>query len=198
MKKYIIRTIIGLFGFVVLLIIAGILYNFLVLEEYYKYPHVSFTDVAKDRTKLINGIESYQNITELISYFKNDTTNWTFIEDSNSDKNNSKPPFNIYIIEINNYSHLGYTGTLKLEFFNNRLMSTWYYPKEKEFDKYVETLEKNEKINIEYDTFSNHTIVNILPYTHIWLMTDDKGKKYIGWEDIRLGKENNLWIERYS
>jgi hypothetical protein len=163
----------------------------------------SYTEIAKDRTKLINGFESYQSIEKVKAMFKNDTSSWIVIEDSKSGNDNA--PFNIYTVEIKNYSHLGFIGDLRLDFFNNRLEETWFYPVE--YDKYVDLLVKKEGIVELKDKKKNEQIDglpalpspygykdNIQPYIKIWFFTDYRGKKYVGWGDTRLIEEKHQWI----
>ena len=108
-------------------------------EQVFDYfSSTTFVDVAKERSKLINGIESYQSIEEAKKQFPV----WEEIEQSTLGPRDKRPRFDIYKVSIKNYSHLGISGELHVQFFNDRLMETWFYPSA--FDKYLDLLIKKE------------------------------------------------------
>lgn len=150
------------------------------------YSEVSFIKVESERTKLINGIESYQSIEEFKSFLSRSSFQWEDKEGQPSPK--GRPPFNMYTVTIKNYSHMGFPGQLEIIFFNDRLAITTFYPLE--IEKYVETLVKAEVIKLD-----TNREAKIYPYTHVWVA---RQRKFVGWSDIRLDKEINLWIRRYS
>lgn len=176
---------------VILTVVIGIfIYHELWFLEYYHLPPVSFVKIESDRTKLINGIKSYQSIDELKSLFGPSSFQWDVGKESRPSLN-GRPPFNMHTITVKNYSHLGVTGELNISFFNNRLITTMFYPSEVE--KYIETLCKVERIK-----FDNNREITMSPYTRVRYGSDYKNRKYIEWSDIRLDKEVELWIKRYS
>ncbi|MDP1948641.1 MAG: hypothetical protein Q8L77_14195 [Nitrospirota bacterium] len=158
----------------------------------------SFTEVATERAKLIDGIESYQSTEEAKHQFQK----WEVIEESGLAPGDKRPPFNIYVVAINNYSHLDYSGKLHLKFFNNRLVEARFYPSS--FEKYVERLKENDKLTFNITDKSAGTPEALAaPYTRIWIYNqphlDPQGQnRYVGWRDARLEKEETLWIKRYS
>jgi hypothetical protein len=158
----------------------------------------SFTEVATERTKLIDGIESYQTMEEAKRRFQK----WEVIENSSLASGDKRPPFSIYVVAIDNYSHLGHSGTLHLKFFNNRLAEARFYPSN--FDKYVERLKEADKLTFKV-TESSAGLPEAFAssHTHVWVYNqphlDPSGRdKYVGWRDTRLEKEEALWITRYS
>lgn len=155
------------------------------------FSSISFIDVAAQRTKLINGIESYQSIEEARRLFPV----WEVVEQSSLGPEDNRPPFNIYKVSIKKYSHLGILGELHLLFFNNRLMETWFYPGS--FDKYVNLLEKKERLELQEELHGLRGAI-ISPYTHMWIYKDYKDSNYVAWEDTRLQREQRIWIKRYS
>jgi hypothetical protein len=158
----------------------------------------SFTEVAAERTQLINGIESYQSIQEAKRQFQK----WEVIEESSLAPGDKRPPFNIYVVAIDTYSHLGHSGKLHLKFFNNRLAEARFYPSS--FEKYVERLKENNKLTFKVTEQSAGTPETLAaPHTRIWIYSqphlDPQGQsRYVGWRDTRLEKEETLWIKRYS
>lgn len=154
------------------------------------YTSVSFVKVESERTKLIDGIESYQTIDEFKGFLSRSSLQWEVSKDSQSSPK-GRPPFNMYTITIKNYSHLGLSGSLIVTFFNNRLLATTFYPSD--FGKYIALLSKAEGI-----TFDNNHEVKLPPQTRVRFATDHKGQNYVDWSDIRLDREVELWIKKYS
>lgn len=158
----------------------------------------SFTEVATERTKLIDGIESYQSMEEAKRRFQK----WDVIENTSLTPGDKRPPFSIHVVAIDNYSHLGHSGTLRLKFFNNRLAEARFYPSS--FNQYVERLREADKLVLKItETSAGLPEAFASPHTHVWIYTqphlDPSGKeKYVGWRDTRLEEEEALWIKRYS
>jgi hypothetical protein len=63
-----------------------------------------------------------------------------------------------------------------------------------EMDKYIAQLAKIEGI----DLVQNQEI-KLSRHARIWRAEAERErKKYVGWEDIRLADEMDIWIKRYS
>ena len=154
------------------------------------YSSSSFVKVESERTKLIDGIESYQSMDEFKGFLSRSSFQWKLGEDSRPSAK-ARPPFNISTITIKNYSHLGFPGELSIGFFNNRLMGTTFYPTD--IDKYIEALAKADGIK-----FDNNQEARLPTHTLVRIATDYKGQKYVRWSDVRLDKEVELWIKKYS
>lgn len=151
----------------------------------------SFVEVRGDRTKLIDPFESYESISIAQQRLKNSGFTWTVIENNATlAKGETRPPFHIYVIRVDNFSSRGVDGALRLEFFNDRMMATWFYPKN--FSFYRTLLEKR------YPKLRAGQAAIIDQYTRIEFGIDHEGHNYISWEDSRLREEFNLWIKRYS
>ncbi|MBU1043188.1 MAG: hypothetical protein KJ915_02175 [Candidatus Omnitrophica bacterium] len=162
-------------------------FKFWSIEGYVLHP-ISFIEIQSERTKLIDGIESYQSINEFKGFLKLSSLQWE--ENTNPLSPKGRPPFNITTITIKNYLHLDYSGELIVSFFNNRLTSTNFYPKD--VVGYFEAISK------EGVTFDSNQEAKLPPHTHVYLAVDHKGRKYVDWADVRLEKEVELWIKRYS
>jgi len=154
------------------------------------YESVSFVKVESVRTKLIAGIESYQDIDEFKDLLKRGSFQWELNENSRPSPK-GRPPFHISMVTIKDFTHNNVLGELVVNFFNNRLISTTFYPSRVE--KYIKALENAEGVK-----FDNNKEVKLRPYTRVRFATDHKGRKYVDWSDIRLDKEMELWIKRYS
>ena len=149
----------------------------------------SFTDVVPNRAILIDDIKSYQSIDEFKKFLSSRNFQWEEKKYAQSPPK-GRPPFNIYTIKIQKYSHLGFLGKLVVSFFNNRLISTTFYPLD--INRYIIELKKN-GIN-----FNGIQEIKIEPYTRVRFSVDNNDRKYIEWSDTRLDEEVELWIKRYS
>jgi hypothetical protein len=160
----------------------------------------SFTKVESETSQLINGLKSYSSVSEVINNFFTDSDT-TILFNSRLPDGDRRPPYNIIIISISNYDHLNENGELELYFFNDRLMSTTFYPDSITY--YVEELKKNNvDFNvdlIEEDLLKNTLKVNISSYTEISLGKNyQKNKYYVCWVDVRLVQEEIRWISKYA
>ena len=158
----------------------------------------SFTEVATERTKLIDGIESYQSTEEAKRRFQK----WAVIESNNLAPGDKRPSFSIHVVAIDNYTHLGHSGTLHLKFFNNRLAEARFYPSN--FEQYVERLKEADKLAFKLtESGAGLPEAFISPHTHVWIYNqphlDPSGKeKYVWWRVVRLQKATAFPITRHS
>jgi hypothetical protein len=107
-------------------------------------------------------------------------TNWRVIESPSTQPPKNRPPLQILTMEADG-SDLDVVGTLRLEFLNDQLMATWFYPKD--LARYRSALEKEAKRD---------------ELTSIKYGTDYQKRDYVLWEDVRLRKELDDWIRKYS
>lgn len=151
----------------------------------------SFVSVRSDRAKLLAPFESYASISDVEEILKSRGLVWQVIEkESTIAKGERRPPFNVYIIRVGNFTHLGFEGKLRLEFFNNRLMATWFYPTN--LSAYRKVIEEH------YPELRAKQASMVGKNTGIEFGTDHEKHDYIAWEDVRLRDEFSLWIKRYS
>jgi hypothetical protein len=115
---------------------------------------------------------------------------WVVLEDSGKGAKSSRPPFEIFTAEVHGYMHDGFKGDLRLMFFNNRLMSTWFYPDD--------PASYRRAVSTAVPALKDHESTKVLPFTVISIAKDYRGKQYFRWEDSRLQKEMSVWINRYS
>lgn len=157
-------------------------------EEYQSAP--SFVEVEQERTALIAGLTSYQTISDVRSALGPLTEKWEILEDSGKGAKSSRPPFEIFTAVVHGYTHEGFRGSLRLMFFNNRLMSTWFYPDD--------PASYRKALSVAVPALKERESINVAPFTLISIATDHQGKQYFAWEDSRLQKEVSIWIKRYS
>jgi hypothetical protein len=158
---------------------------------------VTFVEVAKERTKLIDGLESYQSIEEAKSWFAARSFKWELVADNHLAPGDKRPPMSIYSVSIKNYVHLECSGELHVSFFNNRLMSAIFYPVE--HDRYLDRLVKREGIRFVVDSKRPDVReATVAPHTRVWPYRDYQGRSYVGWSDTRLEEEEMLWTMRYA
>ncbi len=147
----------------------------------------SFTERSSESSPLAVGFSSYAAIDEVRSLLGDSPV--TVVEDSRLPPGDQRPPFNILVLSIS-FEHLDQSGKLRLEFFNDRLMSTSFYPDD--LETYLEVLNDSGVI------LDRGGRCKIAPYTEIWKSTDFNNRGYVNWEDERLQKEFDDWITRYS
>ena len=138
-------------------------------------------------TELIDGFPSYSAIedVELLSSSKEIAE----VNESSLAENDKRPRFNIYGADIP-YQHLGISGTLSLNFYNNRLQSTIFYP-----DKADDYLKKIGESGL---TFADTDAVSTSSNTIVRKGIDYKGRFYVAWSDRALEKEHDCWIMKYA
>lgn len=158
--------------------------------EYYHLPPISFVSTNADHAILIDQIESYQTVNEFTTRLEQRSMAWNLAEDSPGPRDH-RPPFHIVVLEVPEYSHLGVRGRLKVSFLNDRLYATWFYPSD--IEGYVRQLESQQGLNL-----GGRRDTTIRSHVRVWIWEDYNGETYVGWKDIRLGKEVSLWISRYS
>ena len=115
---------------------------------------------------------------------------WEIVEDSKLPEGDTRPPFDILTVSVGHFEHLHQVGELRLDFFNRRLVSTWFFPQDGQ--AFLATLRAH-----GIDLIGRHEL-SVAPYTRIWTAKDYRGKMYVAWEDTRLRNQSNRWIERYS
>jgi hypothetical protein len=152
---------------------------------------ITFANIAKDHATLIDGIESYWSVEDLENHLRRKSVAWEIKRGSRPAPEDKRPPFIVDTVTIKNYSHLGFSGELVVEFFNNRLVGTKFWPQK--IDRYVKRLASTEKLDI----IGNQEVM-VSKYTRIWVAVDHLGRSYVGWEDVRLNNEMEIWIKRYS
>ncbi|HEY3130806.1 MAG TPA: hypothetical protein VGL91_15225 [Acidobacteriota bacterium] len=137
-------------------------------------------------TRLIGELESYQSIDQVRSRLLTTPKDWKIIQDSRPDPAKEDPRVGVITISLQNYKHLGVPGELILHFFNNRLVSTVFFPTD--FPAYKAGLEERERIKFDQVEIFRR------PRTRIWIGKDSRKRDCIGWEDTALRNEIDQWL----
>lgn len=153
--------------------------------------HESFVEVLNEHAKLIASFESYENISTIQQRLKTTGLTWSLVENNSTvSKDSRRPPFHIYVIKVHAFKDSGQKGDLRLEFFNDRLMATWFYPEN--FTSYRSAIEER------YREIRGKQSLVLPQHVRITFARDYEDRDYIAWEDIRLREQVDLWIKRYS
>ena len=179
-----------------LLFLPGLGYLLYQLTVDFWWP-VSFVEGAKERTRLIDGLESYQSIDEARAWLAARSLTWQVIADDHLAPDDRRPPFSIYSVTIKEFSHLDCPGELTVTFLNNRLMSTVFYPND--LKTYLDRLVTRDGIRFVADPKRPDSLeATLAPYTRVWSFRDYQGRGYVAWADTRLEKEESIWTMRYA
>lgn len=114
------------------------------------------------------------------------------VEDSHLGPADRRPRFDVYTVSQKGFTHLGQVGELVLQFFNDRLMETRFFPDN--VDAYLAAL-ANAAVDLRQQSEAEATVP---PYTRLSTAIDYKKRRYVAWEDVRLAEEMKLWIKRYA
>jgi len=153
------------------------------------FSSIDFQDKASDKALLIGNIQSYQAVSLFLTQLRAQSLSFKLDSSTLTQDKSSRPPFDITTVTVGQFSHLGYAGELIVDFFNDRLVGLRFYPSN--IIGYQQALARN---GVEIPSQGNYRSGN----TRVWYGTDYTGKHYIGWEDVRLAKEMDAWIKRYS
>lgn len=151
---------------------------------------ISFSDVPNTRTALIDGLVSYQSAKDVRRQLA--PLSWEVVEDSHLGPTDQRPRFDVYTVSLKKFTHLGQVGELVLQFFNDRLMETRFFPDN--VDAYLAAL-ANAGVDLRQQSEAE---VTVPPHTRLSTAIDYRKRRYVGWEDIRLAEEMKRWIKRYA
>ena len=152
----------------------------------------SFVDVPSERTRLIGELLSYQNPREVREMLSRLYPHWEVFEDSGMrpGKTDGRPPNHMFQASIRNYSDLGFTGELRVRFFNDRLVSTTFCPHD--LPHYVEVL------TARIPEVKTKGKAQIAPFTRVDASETYWKRKCVIWSDVRLDEEMRVWVDKYA
>lgn len=142
-------------------------------------------------TKLIPPLYSGYSLEKVQHELNLKTGDWEVIEDRRPLVSDKRPPFQILSIAHKGLQSFGVSGELVMTFYNDRLMTTLFYPDE--LNALRRALAREASIN-----FTAQGDAQIEPSTKVWIGKDHDGRSYIGWIDLELERRQNEWIEKYE
>lgn len=148
-------------------------------------------------TPLIDGLTSFQTPDQAEQALPSELRPWSVVENVNREGPQGAPPFRKLIVRVGAFSHQGQSGELLLQFHNERLMETVFYPQKPE--AYLASLKQ---AGFKFTGLQEPTTpvqpLQPSPYTKITISRDAKGRLYISWIDTRLSDEYHDWIAVYA
>lgn len=178
-----------LLGIVAVVAIGGLATAYVSFFEYDR--DVSFRAVAADRARLFDGIESYVGVEAFLRSLDEKSLKYDVEYPEPSGRETDRPAFDMIVVKVSRYEHLGHRGRLLISFFNDRLMSVLFYPSD--MSAYLEALRAREDVDL-----AGRSDFRVGRHARVWRAVDYTGQSYVGWEDMRLASERDLWIKRYS
>jgi len=140
---------------------------------------------------LVSGLNSYLSYQEARNRLGVGTSGWEIVEDSKTDKEDRRPPYHLLVIGSRIFADLDEVGEIRLYFFNDRLMSVVFSPREPE--RYLRKLAIQRGIDLV-----GAQEVKIPPATLITRVKPLSGRIFLRFEDVRLQEEHDNWIRRFS
>lgn len=170
------------------MLLTVISFYFLAILDYWHIPPISFQKVESVRTRLVDGIESYQSVEQIEKYLK--ARSLKYSKKSLDPSSGTRPPSRMDIITVYDFRHLGTKGELVLQLFNDRLMETLFFPSD--VSTYLVQLEAD-GIRI-----AHNKQVKFDKYTLVCAGQNSEGREFVTWQDKRLTNEMDLWVKGYS
>src|SRR5471032_2752659 len=116
--------------------------------------------------------------------------NFDIIEDRTPLPSDTRPPYRLLVISKKNARIEGQSGELVLTFFNDRLMTSQFYPADMAAARGA--VEAGQELSLAGG--DSH----IQPSTRVWVGKDETGRGYIGWIDKTLQAEQDAWVKQYG
>jgi len=139
---------------------------------------------------MVFGFESYSSIKNVRNIIESRNLNWKEIERSALSEKDTRPRYEIVKASTQGLSKK-LSGKYIFTFFNDQLMSIWFYPKNKKA--------ANEYLRAQYRrTLVAGESVHLNSQITLRLDTDIHGNYYIAWEDEGLIAKHDKWISKYS
>ncbi len=161
-----------------------------------------FTDRAPDGVALADVFLSYEGIPDVTAKLEYDQLR---AERSSNHKRPSRryPPRDLDTLEVRNFTHLGQSGQLTLEFFNDRLYEARFAPEDLDAD-YAQHLHTADPDLPRDKTGNIDTTRGPLRVTsNVDLASSKVGRAlntraFVIWQDLRLKQQLKLWEDTYG
>jgi len=159
-----------------------------------------FTEMAADPVALLGGLNSYESLESVSAKLTAAQVKFqpTSVRPAPSGK---YPPRDRDTIVAPEYKHLGVTGKLTLEFFNDRLYEATFIPSEPA--EYAPKLHAaDRRVKVDRVGSSEAIVGNLRIATNVDFAITDVGrslqtKPYVIWQDLRLTKLLDEWDSRF-
>lgn len=153
--------------------------------------YVDFESRSPERRVLMERFETYSSVPDVAVALDRDKLKYKLKKSPRRRDASWRPPFHLDTIIVQEFRHLDGMGRLAIIFFNDRLYSLRYFPRNAK--SYRGRFLEEYGVDIAADT--GHSIQE---HVRVWRAMDHRKREYIGWEDVRLSREVALWIKRYS
>lgn len=141
-------------------------------------------------SKLAPGLFSGQSLQMVERKLNMMAGNFDVVVDRTPLPSDTRPPYRLLVISKKNQQVQGQAGELVLTFFNDRLMTTQFYPSDLAAGR--ASVEASQQVSL--GSGESH----ILPSTRVWVGKDEDGRSYIGWIDKTLQAEQDAWVKQYG
>jgi hypothetical protein len=141
-------------------------------------------------SKLAGELRSGQNLETTEKSLRTMSGRLDVLVDRSPLPSDTRPPYRLLVISKKDARVENQTGELVLTFFNDRLMTTQFYPQDMAAARAA--VEAAQQISLA----SNQA--HIEPSTRVWVGKDENGRAYIGWIDKTLQAEQDAWIKQYG
>lgn len=161
-----------------------------------------FTDRAADGVAMADLFLSYESIADVSAKLDYDHLP---AERTSSHKppSRSYPPRDLDTLEVRAFTHLGQSGQLTLEFFNDRLYETRFAPEDLR-DDYAKSLHDADA-ELKRDVTGNIDVTrgSLRVTSNVDLASSKVGRAlhtraFVIWQDLRLKQQLKLWEDTYG
>ena len=142
------------------------------------------------RTPLIDGFVSRQSAAEVEAKLQQSNAKFAVVEDSKDNEKGSvlRVPLSIRVLVVTGFTYLGMPGDLRLEFVNDELATTWFFP--------ADTERFQAELGKRWPDATSGRPMRLHAASELRTSLDYQGKRYWAWEDLNLRQEVERWIKQ--
>ena len=159
-----------------------------------------FTSTPADPVAMIAPLKSYDSVGRVREVLDANKLKYT-VTPVRPAESSKYPPRDTDTIVVQAFPHLGVTGLLTLEFFNDRLFEATFVPSD--LDEYVDKLHAADpRLKRERDGRTETTVGTLRLATNVDFASTDTGqnlrtKPYVIWQELRLKNDLDDWDKRF-
>lgn len=160
-----------------------------------------YTRVEADPVPLMDAFQSFDSIGQVTQRLQSAGMQWK-TEQNHLPHVPGRPPYDFDTLTVEGPKHFGASGTLVLEFFNDRLYSVTFRPEDAK--SYLAQL-RRQKLELQRTHVSVWEVVqgNLRIYTNADFAVSEEGRHlatplYVAWEDLRLTTQIRHWYDTYG